>query len=142
RNAGIQALNDRDPKKAWQFIKSATFPQNGQAETIQDLQGFNSFFADTVTSKNFSAPSPLSTCDSAPTFSFRSVLPEDILNELKITDKAAAPGPDGLSGQLIKEIAPSICANISVICNLSISQGYFPAAWKEANITPIWKGKG
>ena len=142
RNAGLQALQDRDTKKAWQFIKSATFTQDKNSETLQDLHVFNAFFADTVTAKNLSNPSTIHTPVSAPTFSFHSVLPEDVYNELKLTDRAAAPGPDSLSGHLIKALAPAICANVSIICNLSISQGYFPSLWKEANITPIWKGKG
>ena len=43
---------------------------------------------------------------------------------------------------MVKELAPSICGNISTIYNLSIHQGRFPTLWKKANITPIWKGKG
>jgi len=78
----------------------------------------------------------------SPVFALRGVSVEETLSELRKTDSSAAAGPDGLSGQLIRELAPSICSNIASIFNLSIKQGCFPSMWKRANITAIWKGKG
>jgi len=41
KNAGAQALKATDTKKAWQFIKSATFTKNRSSESVQDLHGLN-----------------------------------------------------------------------------------------------------
>jgi len=67
---------------------------------------------------------------------------KEIFTALSNTDMAAAAGPDGLSGRLIRELAPSICNNVCRIYNMSINQGRFPSMWKRANLTAIWKGKG
>jgi len=140
--AGGKAFEERDTKKAWNYIKSATFTHNRSAESLQDLALLNTFFANTVTAKDMPANQTFSNSSSTPSFAFQKVTPDVCLREIRSADKAAASGPDGLSGQLISELAPAICHNFSTLCNLSVSQGYFPTAWKRANITPIWKGKG
>ena len=102
----------------------ATFTQTRPSEAQQDLHGLNAFFANTVTAKN--RQEHLENVDQAsPYTSLHPVSPVEVYNELKLTDKASTSGPDGLSGQLIKELAPALCGNISTICNSSITQGRF-----------------
>lgn len=51
----------------------------------------------------------------------------------------SAPGLDRIRNQLMKSIVKHISIPLSHICNLSLSSGCFPDAWKAAVITPIHK---
>ena len=50
-----------------------------------------------------------------------------------------AAGPDGISAQMLKETASVIAPSLSKLFNCSLSQGYFPACWKLANVIPVPK---
>jgi len=142
--AGDKALDDGDSKKAWQYIKTATFTHKKSSESLQNLDLLNEFFASTVTRKDTQQHSAITNdvVGMAPLFSMAKVTRGEVYKELKRVDEAAAAGPDGLSGQLIRNLASSICDSVCSMCNLSIGQGSFPSMWKRANITAIWKGKG
>ena len=60
----------------------------------------------------------------------------DVLSNLNVTK---ACGPDLISPRLLKEGASVISKPLTTIFNRSLQQGYFPARWKEANVTPIYK---
>ena len=45
-------------------------------------------------------------------------------------------------GRLLQCAAIHIAPQITHICNLSMKQGILPHAWKQARVTPIYKGKG
>ena len=60
----------------------------------------------------------------------------DVLSNLNVTK---ACGPDLISPRLLKEGASVISKPLTKIFNRPIQQGYFPAPWKEANVTPIYK---
>ena len=50
--------------------------------------------------------------------------------------------PDGLSFKLIKAVAKSIIAPLTIIFQHSLFEGIFPSVWKEAVVIPLHKGKG
>ena len=50
--------------------------------------------------------------------------------------------PDGLSFKLIKAVAKSIIAPLTIIFQHSLFEGIFPSVWKEAVVIPLYKGKG
>ena len=60
----------------------------------------------------------------------------DVLSNLNVTK---ACGPDLISPRLLKESASVISKPLTTIFNRSLQQGYFPAPWKEANVTQIYK---
>ena len=142
KNAGRKALDQNDPKKAWQFIKSATFTHTKASEDHQDPTLLNAYFASTVSAKNSVQLQPTIGCPQHPLFSLRNVTVEEVFQTLKKTDSAATAGTDGLSGQMIKELVPAIAQNVCDMFNMSINQSCFPQTWKKANVTAIWKGKG
>lgn len=144
KDAGKRALDRKDSKKAWQYIKTATFTHNKSTEENQDLEGLNTFFAKTVNMTNSVqlVPQSMNSLDSQQTFSLQNVTREQVYTYLKLTDRAATAGSDDISGMLLSELAPSICLSICNLFNMSIDQGCFPTNWKKANITAIWKGKG
>ena len=49
---------------------------------------------------------------------------------------------DGLSFKLIKTVAKSIIALLTIIFQHTLFYGIFPSIWKEAVVIPLYKGKG
>ena len=48
-------------------------------------------------------------------------------------------GPDGISARIIHECRDALAVPLSKICSMSLRQGVFPAAWKRANVVPIFR---
>ena len=63
---------------------------------------------------------------------------ENKLSKLK-TNKSS--GPDGFYSRVLKETASSIGLPLSIMYNMALTEGHVPHAWKEGNITPIYKKK-
>lgn len=61
---------------------------------------------------------------------------DTIIKQLK-TD--SAPGLDGITNSLLKEIRTHVVAPLTHVFNISLSTGVFPSSWKIAAITPIYK---
>ena len=59
-----------------------------------------------------------------------------LLNKL---NSNKAPGPDGISGKVLKNCASSIAYPITLLFNMSFSQGQIPGEWKLANVVPVLK---
>ena len=54
--------------------------------------------------------------------------------------KDSGAGSDGISAKLLKLILPTILLHLTRIINLCISNATFPSVFKEAVITPVFKG--
>ena len=67
---------------------------------------------------------------------------EDIINAIKSTKINSAPGQDCLPSILLHKCASSLVKPLKRIMKKSLSNGDIPQIWKEAIITPIYKGKG
>ena len=61
---------------------------------------------------------------------------ENKLSKLK-TNKSS--GPDGFHSRVLKETASSVGLPLSILYNMSLPEGHVAQAWKEGNITPIYK---
>lgn len=66
---------------------------------------------------------------------------EDTIRILR-TVPAGCAGPDGITADMIKCIAPLIAKPLCTIFLQSVGQCTFPNAWKCARIVPLYKGKG
>ena len=53
-----------------------------------------------------------------------------------------AAGPDALTSDIIRKIAPLIARPMFIIYQQSAFTYKFPSQWKCARIAPIYKGKG
>ena len=73
-------------------------------------------------------------------FSIPPLTTEFVLKQLKSMPSSKATGLDGLSINILKLTAPATIASITKICNMSIETGQFPDKWKEAKVTPLFKG--
>ena len=53
-----------------------------------------------------------------------------------------ATGPDNIPAFLLNKLSNYIAPNLTLLYNSSIANGLYPADWKKANVTPIYKNKG
>ena len=58
---------------------------------------------------------------------------------LKSLNVSKANGPDCISNRMLKETAEVICKPLSKLFIKSMITGTFPDAWKQANISPVFK---
>lgn len=64
---------------------------------------------------------------------------EFVFTELRRLKIRSAPGVDGLTSGILREVAPSITPALVVLFNRSIREELFPSSWKCANVVPIPK---
>ena len=50
-----------------------------------------------------------------------------------------APGPDGITTTILKELAEVISPILTIIFQSSLDTGILPSVWKDANVTPVFK---
>ena len=65
----------------------------------------------------------------------------DVRHALSSTKNSNSPGPDGCPPCFLK-LFPELCFPLTDLYNLFMQQCSVPLSWKEANIIPIYKGKG
>ncbi len=65
--------------------------------------------------------------------------PDEVRSTLLALRTGKASGPDGVNNRLLKELAVPLCKPLSDLFNYSLSSETVPSAWKEANVTPIFK---
>ena len=137
-----------NPKRFWTFIKSLkssrhtppTLKTEGRSYTspLERANLFNKVF-----SSKFSNPR-VSTLPDTPVFNVPNLsefcVPSGKIETLLTSiGKHKACGPDGLSARILSECSSELAIPLEILCQRSISQGVFPAAWKEANIIPVHK---
>ena len=64
---------------------------------------------------------------------------EMVLNVLKKLNINKSAGPDNISPRLLKKCCKSLVRPLTIIFNKSLQTGDVPTAWKEANVTPLFK---
>ena len=75
-------------------------------------------------------------------FKFKSLLEEDVLafiNKLPSETNVDILGYDSCILKLSNEI---ICSSLTILFNMSLSNGEIPNEWKKARVTPVYKNKG
>ena len=141
-------------KEYWHLVKSlygskidaGIPPLNSDDNVIADAKGkadlLNQHFASksTLPPVNERPSLPRNIYESASQLSEVSVTEKDILDSLKTMKTASANGPDNISNRLLKETITSILSPLKTLFNLSLRTQVFPAKWKEANVTPVFKG--
>ena len=137
-----------NPKRLWSFIKSLKSSQpslttlvdqgSSYASQVDCANLFNRSF-----SSKFSDPHvavlPEATVLHTSSLSTLTLPPGKVENLLLCIAQHKACGPDGLSARILRECAHELAVPMNILCELSLTQGVFPSAWKEANIIPIHK---
>ena len=72
-------------------------------------------------------------------FCLSNISEEKVLKIMTNIASSKAAGADKLSGRFLKDGTNILAKPISAICNLSISQGFFPNACKVVKLKPIFK---
>ena len=64
---------------------------------------------------------------------------DDIIRLLSNLDTTKATVPDGILALILKSTAMAIAPLVTLLCNLSLSNGTVPSSWKTSLIIPIHK---
>ena len=67
------------------------------------------------------------------------IMKEEIIMHLKRCKNTSAPGIDGLNYFILKKLPTNILQYIAIIFNKAFHIGYFPQAWKHANVKMVPK---
>ncbi len=119
----------------WKEVKATAKPKtdidNSQESANQINDGFYGVWADNKQPdiSSFITDSK----DAPPIFTHRNV--SETVGRLK----KSAPGPDELSGVLLKAANKQITNILVILFNLCLLHSFVPSQWKSANITPIPK---
>jgi len=146
----LKARIQADPKKFFDFVnvkrKSSGFPSQF---TLDDKSSTSDFITADLFADFFSS---VYTNDSFDQSNFRSEIPRlstvlsplvvdentvfAYLKTLKVSYKG---GSDGIPSVLMKTCADELSEPLSLIFNVSLSSGIFPALWKESYVIPLHK---
>jgi hypothetical protein len=64
---------------------------------------------------------------------------EDVRRTLKSQRQSKAPGPDGISGRVIKQCGDQLAGILTTIFNQSLKLCAVPSQWKLSNLVPVPK---
>ncbi|XP_044757719.1 uncharacterized protein LOC123315882 [Coccinella septempunctata] len=64
---------------------------------------------------------------------------ETVQRQLEGLSTSSAPGPDGLTAQLLRSCAASLSGTLTLIFAESFRSGTLPSSWLKASITPVFK---
>ena len=67
------------------------------------------------------------------------IYPADVLMVINSLNVNKSVGPDGISNKMLQLAGPYISQSLAKLFNNSLNTSSFPAAWKQANITPVHK---
>jgi hypothetical protein len=140
----------KDPKSFYKFVNNSLKTRSRIAELKKEdgtevssdgekAETFNSFFGSVFTVED------------------RQNMPEGIkvtvqqyLNDIQFSEQEIlqlllkvnvnkSPGPDNIHPRIMKECAAELSGPLFTLFRASLNEGVLPQAWKEGNITPIFK---
>ena len=74
-------------------------------------------------------------------FKFEKIEEDEVLKLLRSLDENKSTGLDGISGKLLRTVAPAISRSLASLFNFSIETGEFASEWKLARVAPVPKGR-
>ena len=100
---------------------------------------FNKFCTQSSVVDDTSASIPSLIAEPIPTLSDIVVQEEEVWDQIKILDCSKSYGPHGISPRFIKMAGVSLVKPLTLLLNISLSNGIFPSNWKKANVLPLHK---
>ena len=129
-----EGVNINDPKSMCEILKKQYESSFNKNKSEVEVSLTDPTENDTINiSDLFNEDSPFSEID---------ITNEDIINAIKSTKINSAPGQDCLPAILLHKCANSLVEPLKAIMKKSLRTADIPELWKEAVITPIFKGKG
>ena len=141
----------KNPKKFWSFVRNKTKIKESILRVKRDDGTLTEEDCDTASIMNKTLASVFtkeSETDNIPDTNYNYsgsilsefvVTKEMVLNILKKLNANKSAGPDNISPRLLKECRESLAIPLTMIFNKILQTGIIPAAWKEANVSPIYK---
>ena len=141
-------------KHYWTLLKSiysntdSSFsvpPLETNNKTIVDdkekAEAFNTFFLEASQIDDSDAKLPLNHNITEHIISLSSIdiKRKNVQDQMQILNENKAYGPDGLAPIFIKEGGKTMEEVLFGIFSVSLDQGIFPSAWKQANVIPLHK---
>ena len=136
-------------KSFWSFIKHQRTDSVGVASLKKDGKTFscakdkanilNDQFQSVFTREDIETQSLPSMPILYPVMSDIQITREGVRRLLKNLKAHKAPGPDGMTPRVMKELREPVACILTTIFVKSYESGEIPDDWKNANITPIFK---
>ena len=131
----IESKMQSHSRLAWNQLKSILKLKDNAKGCSLDSDVLNAFF--NRFDKQSEIPFLPSIVSVFEAFSF-----EEVYATLCAVKVNKSPGPDNITGKLLKAAAPTLAYPLTLIFNRSMQQGVMPQVWKTANIKPIPKFRG
>lgn len=117
--------------------------KSGDGGMVSDAQGMaeilNRSFKDVFTREDLtSVPEPEELVTDSLLRSMKFTV-RDVKKKIRGLKNESAPGTDGITTLLLKELAEETAPALAMIFTKSLDEGVVPTDWREANVTPIFK---
>ena len=141
----------KNTKKFWSYVRNKTkiketilrVAKEGGILTENDTetaQVVNETFVSVFTKENPNEELPSTNYNYNGSILSNLVVTEDrvkkVLNKLNVNKSG---GPDNITPRLLRKCSQSLAKPLSIIFNKSLQTGDVPAAWREANVSPLYK---
>ena len=140
--------NTSNCKRFWSFIKGKRCDSTGVSPLMKDgiLQSdgntkaeiLNDQFVSVFTNEDMTSLPDLGSSPH-PTMPAFTISTEGVRRLLRGLKCHSATGPDGIPAYLLREASEELAPALSLLFQASLHQGKIPAAWKSADVAPIFK---
>lgn len=138
-----------DPKSFYKFVNSkrrsvdfpSTMKYNGleSSDDISISNMFAKFFASTYSSSLFNNSQYPYSIEQSTSIIIPSLNEVNVSSNLSKLKMSYVSGPDGVPTCILKRCSNLLCTPLTYLFNLSLKLGYFPEAWKDSFIIPLFK---
>ena len=130
-----------DPHKLWKIFDDLLGRGREPVSSAIDVEVFNQFFCAESCTADALAPMFTHAPPGVSFWQFRPLTSDDVISAIRqLPDKTSAADP--IPTSMLKQTADVVAPFVTELFNRSLSTGHFPAAFKEAFITPIVKKPG
>ncbi len=141
----------KNPKAFYSYVKSKTNVKAGVPELIYNgktatndkdkAEVLNQFYSSVFTQEDGNIPTPTHAL-------VQSILSDIVITEEMVKKKldnlnqSKSPGNDNHHPRLLIEVKGPLLRPLTHLFQKSLTEGFLPESWREANVTPIYKSKG
>lgn len=140
----------KNPKEFYKYVNSKLRTRTGVADLKKSdgteirndkekAEEFNGFFVSVFTQEDCNNMPPSVDKKTKKGLDDIEFSESDIMQMLLKTNVSKSPGPDEVHPRVLKECAKELAAPLTVLYRASLDGGCLPKAWKDGNITPIFK---
>ena len=146
----IATDSKNNPKAFFKYANSklktrSTVPNLDKADgtkTTTDsekAEELNKFFSSTLTKENMNNVPFFEDRSNGLTLQDTEMNESIVMEQLKALKVNKSPGPDGLHPRILNELSKELKEPLTLLFRKSLEEGVVPKAWKEGQITPIFK---